>query len=481
MIFSSNEFLGFFLPIVLFAYYGITYLFHKPSDALPHRRRLAGNCFLLLASLIFYAYGEPWFVLVMIASIIFNWFFGLLIDRFRANTHACHIILVVTALFNLSIIFVFKYLMFTLNTINRVFQTNILVPKIILPIGISFFTFQALSYVADIYRGHGTAQKNPLNVGLYISFFPQLIAGPIVRYETVAEQINNRRESFEKFSQGVCRFIIGLAKKMILANSMGQLADAAFKTPAAELSAGFAWLGILAYAFQIFFDFSGYSDMAIGLGKMFGFDFLENFNFPYISASITEFWRRWHISLGTWFRDYVYIPLGGSRVKSRLRLVFNLFAVWFLTGLWHGASWTFIFWGLMYFALLVFEKLTGLAKTERFKAARHVYTLFFVLMGWVLFRSGSMTQSLNYYMAMFGLSDAGIWDSLAYFNLCEYFSTFVICIAASLPLVSILKTRCASLYNKVCVLKPVFYTMLLIISISYIAKSSYNPFIYFNF
>lgn len=309
MIFSSTIFVFLFLPMVLIFYYGI----------FRNSRKLK-NIFLLLASLFFYAWGEPTFVLVMIMSIICNYYFGLKVDKYKNDKKKAKSIIVIMLIFNLTIMFIFKYLMFTLTNIKYVTGLNFNIPNIALPIGISFFTFQAISYVIDVYRGNGKVQKNPLYVGLYISFFPQLIAGPIVRYETIAEQIENRHENFEDFSKGSCRFIIGLGKKMLLANTLALVADYAFSIKSGELSVVMAWLGALAYTFQIFFDFSGYSDMAIGLGLMFGFKFLENFNYPYISKSISEFWRRWHISLGTWFRDYVYFPLGGSRSKFKEKI-----------------------------------------------------------------------------------------------------------------------------------------------------------------
>ncbi|MDD3926872.1 MAG: MBOAT family protein, partial [bacterium] len=348
MLFSSSVFIFLFLPVTILVYYALI------------KNRPLQNILLLIVSLLFYAWGEPWFVFVMIGSIISNWFFGLLIDKHRDSPAKVKFLLVAMLAFNLSVMFIFKYLVFALVNINGLLKTHITVPDITLPIGISFFTFQAMSYVLDVYRKKGDVQINPLNVGLYISFFPQLIAGPIVRYQTIAEMINGRKENFDDFSQGVCRFIVGLAKKILLANTLALVADKAFSLPAGELSVTFAWLGAIAYAFQIFFDFSGYSDMAIGLGKMFGFHFDENFNYPYISKSVSEFWRRWHISLGTWFRDYVYFPLGGSRVTSRGRLVLNLFIVWLLTGIWHGANWTLIIWGLYYFVFITTEKLTGL-------------------------------------------------------------------------------------------------------------------------
>ena len=333
MLFSTSVFLFFFLPFVLFFYH-----------ALLRNKIKWQNLFLLVSSLFFYAWGEPYFVLIMLASIIVNWGFALLVDFFRDRIYVRYLLFLVV-LFNILLIFTFKYLNFFCTTLNDVFNTDIIIPSIALPIGISFFTFQSISYVIDVYRRKGHVQKNPLNVGLYIALFPQLIAGPIVRYETIAQQIENRVVTFSDFSEGVKRFIIGLGKKVLIANNVALVADHCFTLTEENLTAPLAWLGILCYTLQIYFDFSGYSDMAIGLGRMFGFHFLENFNYPYISKSISEFWRRWHISLGSWFRDYVYIPLGGNRV-SKVRLYVNLFIVWFLTGLWHGANWTFIIWGI---------------------------------------------------------------------------------------------------------------------------------------
>ena len=342
MLFSSPIFLFSFLPITLFVYY--IFLI---------KTKRVKNYFLLLMSLIFYAWGEPKFIVMLIASIVINWFFGILIDKNRENKKKSKLIIALMLLANLSILIVFKYLGFLVTNINVIFNQNLVVPNIALPIGISFFTFQAISYVIDVYRKNGTVQKNILNVGLYLAFFPQLIAGPIVRYETVAEQINYRKENFDDFSNGVYRFIFGLSKKVLISNQMAIIADVAFdNSPSSVL---FAWLGAIAYALQIYFDFSGYSDMAIGLGAMFGFKFDENFNYPYIAKSITDFWHRWHISLSTWFRDYVYIPLGGSRCK-RSRAFLNIFIVWLLTGIWHGASWNFILWGLYFFVFLIIEK-----------------------------------------------------------------------------------------------------------------------------
>ncbi len=368
MLFSSSVFLFLFLPVGLRVYY------------LPLRRwRQGQNVFLLLASLGFYAWGEPWFVLVMLGSILANYGFGLWVDACKRAGRTCAPPLVTALAVNLGILFVFKYLTFTLGILNRL-GAAFAIPGIELPIGISFFTFQALSYVLDVHRDRGEVQRSPLKVVLYISFFPQLIAGPIVKYETVAQQIDHRKETWADFSAGCSRFIVGLGKKVLLSNQLAVVADRAFGL-GDGLSASFAWLGALCYTLQIYYDFSGYSDMAIGLGKMFGFHFLENFNYPYISRSITEFWRRWHISLSTWFRDYVYIPLGGNRVKKS-RWIRNILVVWALTGFWHGAQWNFLFWGLYYGLLLLAEKLFLGRLLERLpKAVRWLYTAFFVLIG----------------------------------------------------------------------------------------------------
>ncbi len=470
MLFSGSIFLFMFLPCVLFGYY---VLFRKS--------RLLQNLFLLCASLLFYAWGEPKFVLVMILSIAANWFFGLLVHKYKGRKTSIRLVLTLAAMFNLGVMFIFKYLMFTLNNINGLFGSDLPVPVIALPIGISFFTFQAFSYVLDVNRETGEMQKNPLYVGLYISFFPQLIAGPIVRYETIAAEIKNRRETVEDFTEGTTRFLIGFAKKILLANNMALIADSAFDSRE-SISVAFAWLGVLAYAFQIYYDFSGYSDMAIGMGKMFGFHFLENFDYPYISKSISEFWRRWHISLGTWFRDYVYFPLGGSRVNTKSRLVFNLFVVWFLTGVWHGANWTFILWGLMYFALITAEKLSGFEnRLKKLGLVKYAYTMLFVLFGWVLFRAENLTAAGLYFRSLFGLAGNAFsgGDFALHFN-----RSLVFLIAAALFSFPVAKTIRAKITGRRKALDLLYVPAILVlfvVSVSYVVKGSYNPFIYFNF
>lgn len=485
MLFSSTIFLFVYLPIVLLVNCALRF------------NRSAQNVFLCFASLFFYAFGEPVFVLVMMASIGLNWFFGLLVQKHRSHKHVKWII-ALDVLINLSIIFVYKYLGFVLRNVNMIFNAHLKVPEIALPIGISFFTFQAISYVIDVYRGRGEAQRNLLNVGLYISFFPQLIAGPIVRYETIADQIRNRKENLQDFSDGVVRFIVGLGKKVLIANNMALIADHAFGFGNGTvqwfgadipLTAGMAWMGALAYTFQIYFDFSGYSDMAIGLGKMFGFHFDENFNYPYISRSITEFWRRWHISLSSWFRDYVYIPLGGNRVKTEARHIFNLFVVWLLTGIWHGANWTFILWGLTYFLLLTVEKGLGLHKDFKsywINAIKYIVTMFFVVLEWVLFRADSLADALHYIGCMFGSNGWGL-SNPGIFYLTQYKFFWCAAILGSLPLVPILRKKIQE--GKLPVKASYAVDMvsggaligILLVSVSYIVIGSYNPFIYFNF
>ena len=391
MLFSSSVFLFLFLPVVLLVYY------------LPLRRwRQGQNVFLLLASLGFYAWGEPWFVLVMLGSILANYGFGLWVDACKRAGRTCAPPLVTALAVNLGILFVFKYLTFTLGILNRL-GAAFVIPGIELPIGISFFTFQALSYVLDVHRDRGEVQRSPLKVGLYISFFPQLIAGPIVKYETVAQQIDHRKETWADFSAGCSRFIVGLGKKVLLSNQLAVVADRAFGQ-GDGLSASFAWLGALCYTLQIYYDFSGYSDMAIGLGKMFGFHFLENFNYPYISRSITEFWRRWHISLSSWLKDYLYISLGGNR-KGHLRTYLNLIVTMLLGGLWHGAAWRFVLWGGWHGASLAVHK-WFMAHVPGFKAQGAdmprwrriigiVVTFHVVCFGWIMFRASDLQTARN--------------------------------------------------------------------------------------
>lgn len=473
MVFSSTVFLFLFLPLILLLY------FISP--------KVLKNTILLAASLFFYAWGEPVFVLVMLVSILLNYIFALLVDKFRDNPKTVKWILVITVAVNLLMLGIFKYTNFIVDNINTVLGTTIEVPTIALPLGISFFTFQALSYVIDVYRKDGKLQKNPLNLALYISLFPQLIAGPIVRYQTVADQITKRFVNLQKFGEGVKRFTIGLAKKMILANNCGWVADQVFALPQNELSVGLAWLGIIAYSLQIYFDFSGYSDMAIGLGKMFGFDFLENFNYPYISRSVTEFWRRWHISLSSWFRDYLYIPLGGNR-GTTFQLYRNIFIVWLATGIWHGAAWTFIGWGLYYGVIIMIEKAYLLKILKRIpRVFQHIYTILAFIIGWVFFRSENISQAFDYLKVMFGLSGNNVWDSQAGFYFSQYGIVILIAIIASTPIFNVLRKRLNNLNKptRSFVIRDLIvsfgYIFIFIITVVSVVSTTFNPFIYFRF
>lgn len=476
MLFSSMVFLIVFLPCVLFLYF------------VPLRKhRVLQNYFLLAASLAFYAWGEPWFVAVIVLSIFGNWIFGIKVYEKKEHAQNAKPLIVLMLIFNLSILFSFKYLGFVVHNTNVIFGTDMTVPHLPLPIGISFFTFQAISYVIDIYRGRGGLQKNLLNVGLYIAFFPQLVAGPIVRYQTISDQIMNRKETFDDFAFGTCRFIVGLAKKVLISNNLAVVANQAFALAASgECSVAFAWLGMIAYTLQIYFDFSGYSDMAIGLGRMFGFHFPENFNYPYISKSLSEFWRRWHISLGSWFRDYVYFPLGGSRVDTKARLVFNLFVVWSLTGVWHGANWTFICWGLLYFVFLTTEKLSGFEKNEKIPVAlKHIYTMLFVMLGWVIFRSNTITDAGHYISILFGAAGRPLVDANFTVYLKENLFFFLFGAIFSMPVAGKIAkwadTRFAQSNPAVVAIYAFLIIGALLVSASYLIKGSYNPFIYFNF
>lgn len=423
MIFSSVAFLFYFLPVALILYYGL--FFSNPLK----------NGILLILSLIFYAWGEPKFVLLMILSIVVNYFLALIIDIIRDKKSLAKFFLLISCIYNLGMLFIFKYLTFVIRNINKYQNNPITVPNMVLPIGISFFTFQALSYVIDVYRKSGVVQKNPFYVGLYISFFPQLVAGPIVKYSTIAEQIKNRKETWEKFSVGTCRFITGLGKKVLISNSMAIVADRIFSmSEISPIAASLAWIGSIAYTLQIFYDFSGYSDMAIGMGLMFGFKFEENFNYPYISKSISEFWRRWHISLGSWFKDYVYFPLGGSRVSNKDKMIRNLLVVWLLTGIWHGAEWTFIVWGLLNFVFIALEKIISFEKIENIGIFKHIYTLFLVNLGWVIFRSLNLYEAGKYISYMFGLSYNGFFSDYTLMFIKEYSVFFILGIVFSTPI-----------------------------------------------
>lgn len=475
MLFASLEFLFFFFPVTL----GINFL-------LPKKAR---NYWLFLASLFFYSWGEPKFVLAMLASIVFNYLMAFRIHELPKGAGLRRVMLFIAVLGNLALLFVFKYMNFITSVLRESFpalQAAVPQTEFTLPIGISFFTFQALSYVIDVYRGI-PVQKNICYLGLYISLFPQLIAGPIVRYTTVADQIEKRTVTAEAFSSGVFRFLLGFNKKMLLANAFAKVADEAFSVQSPGRA--MAWLGALCYSLQIFFDFSAYSDMAIGLGRIFGFSFLENFNYPYISASLSEFWRRWHISLGSWFRDYVYFPLGGSRVKSRLRLVFNLLVVWLATGIWHGANWTFLLWGLLHGFFIILEKLLGIpSKFGNNIFLRVVYrgiTLLVVLTGWVLFRADSLSAAGAYLSSMFFPGHAAFLDAGFCFYFRENMIILFVGLAFCLPLSGWIGRRLSSRRGLFQVYYRAFAWViqlaLFLVSISCLVMNAHNPFIYFNF
>ncbi len=471
MVFSSNVFLYFFLTSVLVGY------------AILWRWRKWNNLFLTLASLGFYAWGQPKFVAVMIASIVMNWLMALWIDREKQKDQNGHAkgILALAIVMNLGLLGAYKYLSWLLGNINAWFNLSFPVPQIALPIGISFFTFQAMSYVIDVYRGDGKVQKNFINVCLYVSFFPQLIAGPIVRYQTVADEIENRRENITDFTAGVHRFMVGFCKKTLLANNLGLLVDTLFGLEQANLSVGGTWIAAGAYMLQVYYDFSGYSDMAIGLGRMFGFHFLENFNYPFIAKSVAEFWRRWHISLTTWFRDYVYFPMGGSRVKSKARLVFNMFVVWSLTGLWHGAAWTYVLWGCAFFVVMLIERFFGLRKWMQEHAIGHLYTILVVIFFTMIIRCDDLPHAWSMYGSMLGLNGAQLWNSVTTVLLREYGLFFLAGIICGIPMRGFIVERLHVNENLLRVVSAVALVALTGISISYIAVNGYNPFIYFNF
>lgn len=462
------------MPIVLGAYYII-----------PKRKLLIRNVILLIFSIGFYAYGEPKFVFIMVISILGNYIFGKIIYKYDKSK----ISLILGIVFNIGILGVFKYLNFIIRNINIILDfvgiDNISQTAIILPIGISFFTFQSISYLIDVYRKKVRVQNNILYLGLYISFFPQLIAGPIVRYIDIEDALTNRVETLNKFTLGAKRFIQGLSKKVILSNGFALIADKAFLDATTETTLAMAWLGAISYTLQIYFDFSGYSDMAIGLGKMFGFDFNENFNYPYISKSISEFWRRWHMSLGSWFRDYVYFPLGGSKVSSKQKLIRNLFVVWLLTGVWHGASWNFIIWGLIYFILISFEKLSDYPNKFKHKISKCFYqilTMIIVVLCWVIFRAEGLHNAIGYLSNMFGIGVMNIYDSQFVQYAMENKILLLVGITLSTPIIKIVSEKIEN-RNKTLkeVLELVICSFLLIVSLSYLSISSYNPFIYFNF
>lgn len=466
MLFSSIPFLIYFLPCVLIVYF-----------ALPKRFK---NAWLMLTSLFFYGWGEPRYLVVMLISITQGYVFGILIEK-SEKKRTKKLLLTASAVIALGLLCYAKYADFFISSFNAATGLSLPLLNIALPIGISFYTFQIVSYVVDVYRGSVRAQRSYINLAAYISMFSQLIAGPIVRYSDVERQLTDRIISLEKISYGIKRFIIGLSKKMLVANILGELVET-FKTSESK-SVLFYWVYAVAYTLHVYFDFSGYSDMAIGLGKMMGFDFPENFNYPYISASITEFWRRWHISLGSWFRDYVYIPLGGNRVKKP-RWIFNIFVVWFLTGLWHGAAWNFALWGLFFGIILMTEKLFTLKYLNKSKIISHVYTLLLVILGFVIFDSAGVGDAVNTLSAMFGMRGLPASSFETVYYLKSYALVFIAGIIGSTPLPSKL-VRAAS-QNKTAsyiidAAEPICLVLLLAVCAAYMVDGAFNPFLYFRF
>jgi alginate O-acetyltransferase complex protein AlgI len=467
MVFSSSVFIFMFLPLSLVSYY--------------ISGKKIKNYILLLASLFFYAWGGMNYLKVLIISILINYIFGLLLDKTIDKKHLRMFFLILGIILNLALLFYYKYYDFFLENINTIFNMNLELKKIVLPIGISFFTFQGMSYIIDIYRNDGKVNKNIFSVALYISLFPQLVAGPIIKYKAVDEQIRNRKESIDYFSYGINRFVIGLGKKIIISDMLGAISDNIFLLAnSSGIDMITAWIGAICYTLQIYFDFSGYSDMAIGLGHLFGFKFPENFNYPYISRSITEFWRRWHISLSTWFKEYLYIPLGGNR---RGNVYFNLVVVFLVTGLWHGASWNFVIWGLWHGLFMIIERLIrDKAWYKKIPLITKIFiTLFIVIIGWVLFKATTLKEGLRYLSIMFGLVNfSNITFEFTYFISRKFILLIIIGIIASTPIPKNIFNRYKGI-KAFELIKTILIILLFIVLIIFMVNSTYSPFIYFQF
>ena len=463
MLFTSISFLYYFLPIVIILYFIVPKKFK--------------NFILFLSSIFFYFCGEPIYTFLMIGEIFIAYVGARYLEKHRKKS-----ILVSLLAIHIGALGLFKYSDFTINNINKIFGSKIPLLKLALPIGISFYTFQIISYVVDVYRGKVKAQKSFLKLATYVSLFPQLIAGPIVRYKTIEKELDSRTSNFENFAYGVRRFVIGLGKKVLIANMLGELCDVFSTTN--EKSILFYWIFAISYSLQIYFDFSAYSDMAIGLGRMFGFHFLENFNYPYISKSITEFWRRWHMSLSSWFRDYVYIPLGGNR-KETIILVRNIFIVWALTGIWHGANWTFVIWGLMFGIMLIIEKLFLTKHLEKMPSIlQRIYVLFTVMISFIIFNANSIGEAWNNIIGLFGANGESLINASTVYYLKSYLVVLVIAIIGSTPLLKniIEKLKTKTNANKIInLLEPIAMASILIIVTAYLVDNSYNPFLYFRF
>ena len=465
MLFTSISFLYYFLPALIIIY-SIT----------PKKYK---NLILLIASLLFYFYGEPKYVFLMIAEIIIAYIGAILIDKYKNQSKN---ILIITLFIHVLLLIIFKYTDFIIQTINDISNANIKLLNIALPIGISFYTFQIISYIIDVYNGKVNVQKNIIKLATYVSLFPQLVAGPIVRYQTVEKELDNRTHSFNNFAYGIRRFSIGLAKKVLIANALGELCSKASAT--SEKTIVFFWIFGISYMLQLYFDFSAYSDMAIGLGRIFGFHFPENFNYPYISKSITEFWRRWHISLSTWFKDYIYIPLGGNR-DGKYKQIRNILIVWLLTGIWHGANWTFLIWGLLFGVILIIEKLWLNKLMEKLPSfIRRIYVLFIVMMLFIIFNSDNMSVALTNIKGLFGMNGEAFVNDYTLHYLKSYLPVLIIALLGSTPFIKILidKLRKNKYVNNIInILEPILIVVILVVVTSYLIDNSYNPFLYFRF
>ncbi len=466
MVFSSLTFLLYFLPIVLILYF-------------VRRDIRWRNGVLLVASLFFYAWGEPIWIVAMVASTAVNYYCARRMVRVKGKRARRKWMILGVGVSGI-LLFIFKYASFVINSVLGIVSPSLKVPVLELPIGISFYTFQVITYTVDVYRKKERPQKYFTRLLLYVSCFPQLIAGPIVRYQTIADEIENRRENLPDFVEGVHRFMVGFCKKTILANNLGLLVDTLFGLEHANLSVGGAWIAAAAYLMQVYYDFSGYSDMAIGLGRMFGFHFLENFRFPFIAKSVAGFWKRWHISMTSWFQDYLYIPLGGSRVKTP-RLLFNMFMVWFCTGLWHGAAWTYVLWGIGFFVMLVIERFTGLGKWMEKHPIGHLYAMLMVVFFTVMIRCDNLPHAWTMYGSLLGVNGAALWNSVTTVLCREYGWFFLAALICGLPVRDFIVGKLRVNENLVRIVGAVALVMLFGISVSYIAVNGYNPFIYFNF
>lgn len=462
MVFSSITFLYYFLPILLIIYFIV-----------PNKLK---NLILLIFSLLFYFYGEPKYIFVLILSFIINYIAGKLINKYEKQAK---LILIMALIYNIGQLLYFKYTDFFINNVNNIFNISIPLLRIAMPIGISFFTFQTLSYVIDVYNKKVEPCDNFLSFATYVSLFPQLVAGPIVRYKNINNELKNRKTTFDLFANGVSRFVIGLSKKVLIANTLGELCSLLNNISPTIVS---SWLLAVAFTLQIYFDFSGYSDMAIGLGKMFGFEFLENFNYPYIATSITDFWHRWHISLSSFFKDYVYIPLGGNRV-SKIKWYRNIFIVWFLTGFWHGAAWNFIIWGLYFAVILILEKTIWLKSLQKTKIFKYVYTLILVIISFVIFNANTFNDAFMALKNMFGLNHLAISNIETVYYSRSYLIILIIGIIGATPLFKniINKLKNKKVKNLISFLEPIYYIVLLVLVTSYLVDSSFNPFLYFRF